>query len=424
MIHISEEVRKLLGPERVASLIRLGTESICPIDAMPVSTTAGDDMAVIVESYIDEDVIRFAHLGCLESQIVFIGGQSPSGVTDDVTYAAIVLPSLAPRAILILTSDNPERVFTDTGETFSPWTSGLLDLGWEMVRSIGREPISESDWTLTIDSRRDSGEILDSGNNVMLDRLAWSSSVWREIAIASGHITVYSGAFALDRVMKSSNPLIALQRLAKEGEVVAALAAVKLKNTGAPLSWAQSIQEAGMQVADLLHRSAGQTAKGMSAVNPRAFGVALNRVPSLFAVRFSDFPILLMDLNETDELGGREVLQELIKSGVPSGPAVGADHLLSNAPKGWSGQVWPGQIRILTKRGNAIPTTALFERFSGSTAGWYKDAARRMAVGLVIGSGVLDGDLEGEFESNIRSGTWIGFGLPILPAISADRFPD
>ncbi|MGN7201155.1 hypothetical protein [Arthrobacter sp. SAFR-044] len=410
---ISPEVMEALGQARADAIRKEGASGLCPICRAEVSTLQGDDASVLVESYLNEGVIVFAHDTCAESQIIYMGRASSETPSDDVSSICILVPGAREnRALIFVAPDSPGVTFLASGERLSPWVAGLMAAGWEVMTAVGKPAVFLGDWSAKIDPATYSMAILDSNGSPMLEQqMRNDNELWSTLALHQGEITVVSGDVDIDRIILSGNALVELQRLAKLGHLIGVRIPAK--------QWqAQSdpFTTASRSVADMLGAAIRKRARPVTPGKTKAFGVKLHTIPRISPFVVRDSALLVIDLDDFDADRGKRTIEALVAAGFPSGVADSTDHFLPNASRGWSCLVWRSQIQILGRGTDGKPEEHLFVPFPATGDKWLQAVRAHKALGIVFGNSVDDEKLT-NLVDEIRSGTMIGAALLALPAI-------
>lgn len=169
-------MRQILASPQVEALI--GTETIQQLYEEPYAMytcrqcgrpgTTSEATSVIVEKYRYAYVVNFAHARCMDSQIIEIDADLPSGQDADTlgdmnAKLGVLSYQTAPqfRLLLVLEPRVEASVSSESGDQVNLWVSILVESGLTLMKSGAQMPGRAEGWRL---------QFLDPDHAQLLDR--------------------------------------------------------------------------------------------------------------------------------------------------------------------------------------------------------------------------------------------------------------
>lgn len=416
-VHVSEEVAGILGERVVARLRSEDLLAPCVVCLVTVSTASGDDAVVGLVRHLDQDAVRVMHASCGASRVIYSGRASASEPSDDANFWGIVLPSSrGERPILLLQLEGAPRFILESGDGLQPAIGALMGEGWELLRTIGREPELTDRCVAYYDPESGSGRVVDDQGRVIIDGLP-GEPAWLALAAGCGEITVLIGYFeaAMEGVVDARR----LNTLARNGQIAGTR--VKLKRE---IEKPNPVAAASRSLASLLRIGLAKPARRRGEVAEPGSLMPIHVEPRLTPVlspgvtpALGMFPMVIFDLQDPDPERAAKTLDTLEGLGLARGPEQSGDFLLRTAPTGWGAMAWPSQLRVVRRDAEGSVQSVFFESLIGAPVDWYKAVLEKKAIGLIVGSGVEDASPP-DLHMLIQAGRVIAAGLIALPAVN------
>lgn len=403
---VAPEVSDGLPPLALQRLSdELTGEFTCVRCGLSGSTSAGEDVSVLLFRHPDHEVFKAAHATCLPSRIVEVGtlyaelaGEGAGGVR---TWAIqFTRPAGGLCAALLFDPDSDAAYITEGGEVLDPHVEMLLDVGFGMVLSPTAPIPRLAGWKLELDRATGTGHILTDDRSVFLDRLPDPPRQWLDLAVRQQEIAIYSGRGLhlsdMARSPESERGQVLISTLVaalSAGNLVAGRVQV-ISRGGRSRRELSKDAEARRTVAAALETAMAERAcpgqPAQQGINALPEIAPLPGRPVMTPVSFQGQPLMIVDLAAgADHAAATEAVLQTLRAANFKRMRAWTDAPLTYSPEGWSYLLWPSQIAVVINFGfDGTPQVKfLFEPFT-PVEEWYELISPRDPgpIGLLVGN--------------------------------------